>query len=56
MVKRFKNVAILCLFLANLALSVKCGFSVLSIIALVLAAIVIIWDIIDTVHSRRKQT
>lgn len=47
MVKKFKNVPILCLFISNAVLAIKYGFNPLSVIALVLAFIVIVWDLID---------
>ena len=52
---KIKNVAILCLFIANLALSVKYGFGVLSIIALALSAIVLVWDFVDAVKKKEKK-
>lgn len=47
MVKKFKNIPILCLFISNAVLAVKHGFNPLSVIALALAFIVIVWDLID---------
>ena len=42
-------------FSVNLALSVKYGFNSLTIIALLLAAIVLLWDIIEEVQHGRKK-
>lgn len=52
---KIKSIAILCIFLSNLALSVKYGFNSLTIITLLLAAIVLLWDIIEEVQHGRKK-
>ncbi len=55
MVKYIKSVALLCIFLSNLALSVKNGFNALAVIAMLLSVVVLIWDIIEGVQYGRKK-
>lgn len=55
MVKKIKNVAILCLFVSNLSLAVKYRFSALNIVALLLSGVVLIWDIFDRIYEGRQK-
>lgn len=49
------SVPILALALANLALAIRDGFNPLSIVALVLAFIVLVWDIVEVIRNGRKK-
>jgi hypothetical protein len=49
------SVPILALALANLALAIRDGFNPLSIVALVLAFIVLVWDIVEVIQNGRKK-
>ena len=53
--KILKNVPIFCLTLTNLALSVKYGWNWLSICALVLSVIVLIWDVVEVSLDGKKR-
>ena len=52
---KIKSAAILCIFLSNLVLSMQYGFSALSVIALLLSAAVLLWDVIEEVYHGRKK-
>ena len=49
------SVPILALALANLALAIRDGFNPLSIVALALAFIVLVWDIVEVIRNGRKK-
>ena len=53
--KNIISVPILALALANLALAIRYGFSPLSIVALLLALIVLVWDIVEVIKDGRRK-
>ena len=50
MVKKFKSVAVLVIFVANLLLAARHGFNTLNIIALIAAGLVLLLEIIGGAH------
>ena len=54
MVKKLKNIPVLCLTLVNLTLAIKNGFNWLNVIALGLSAIVLVWDVWEAIKDGRK--
>ncbi|TGJ75498.1 hypothetical protein CAGA_23780 [Caproiciproducens galactitolivorans] len=53
--KNIISVPILALALANLVLAIRDGFNPLSIVALTLAFIVLVWDIVEVIRNGRKK-
>lgn len=51
MVKRFKSIPLLCLFIANLILAIASHFRPLNILVLCLSGFVLGWEIIDTMKG-----
>lgn len=48
MVKRFKFIPLACLLIVNIVLAVSNGFMPLSIVVIILSAIALAWELIDT--------